>query len=192
MPTVGPRIGTGERYATEVVELWSGLTRTLSRLEALAERPARLHEGELAERLRRLQYELHLAAEQAYGLAPPEGSESAHAELADALAGARDATGQVVAGVEEYGVEAAERLVHQWRGALFRVRLARMEVVTTPPPLPDPPEPDAGGSLTAALASVALALGGAGAFVTGAALELWPVWVAGMVAFAASFLVFRA
>jgi hypothetical protein len=190
MRVVAPRIGTGERYATEVVELWSGLSRTLSRLESLAAEPERFDETELSDRLRRLQYELHLAAEQAFGLAPPEGSESAHAELATALAAARDATGQVVQAVDEYGVDAADRLVHQWRGALFRVRLARMSLATAPPAAEEV-EPEDDPKPSGAIAAAALAVAGASVFVAGAALELWPLWVAGMAAFAASFLVFR-
>ena len=118
------RTGTGERYATQMGELWSGLARTLSRLDELAGEPKHLDEEVALDALRSLQYSLHTAGERIYALAPPAGAETAHAELTAALAGARDATGEVAEAIDEAGVEAAEILVHEWRGALFRVRLS--------------------------------------------------------------------
>src|SRR4051812_23116935 len=105
-------------------ELWSGLARTLTVLDRLAAEPERLDEDETPDLLRRLQYTLHAVGERVYGLAPPPGTEGAHRELWAALAGARDATGEIVDALEEDGLHAAELLVHEWRGALFRVRLA--------------------------------------------------------------------
>ena len=113
------RAGTGERYETQVGALWSGLAHTLSRLEGLAAEPERLEDEAQVELLRRLQYGLHSASEHAFGLSPPAGTEPVHTELADALAGARDATARVVEVVDESGSEAAAPLVWEWRGALF-------------------------------------------------------------------------
>src|SRR5262249_55474347 len=88
-----------EGYATALAGLWSGLSRTLTRLEAAAADPDDLDEATL-ERLPRLQYELHCASELAVGMEPPPGAETAHAELRAALADARDATAEVVDAVE--------------------------------------------------------------------------------------------
>ena len=53
---------------------------------------------------------------------------TAHAELADALRCARDATAEVAEAVSIWGAAGVEPLLHEWRGALFRVRLARLRV----------------------------------------------------------------
>src|ERR1700730_5254206 len=137
---MAPVGGIGERYATQVGALWSGLARTLFELEQLAADPVQLDEEDSLELLRRLQYHLHSASERAYGFAPPAGIESVHDELAAALAGARDATAELLDAVDEGGAEAALLCVHEWRGALFRVRLARLRL-TGPRTRPDAPEP---------------------------------------------------
>ena len=95
--------GVGERYATQVGALWSGLARTLAELERLAADPAGLDDEDTLGSLKQLQYRLHLASEQAYGISPPSGVEPVHAELAAALAGARDATAELVEALEEDG-----------------------------------------------------------------------------------------
>ena len=120
--------GVGERYATQVGALWSGLARTLAELERLAADPAGLDDEDTLGSLKQLQYRLHLASEQAYGISPPSGVEPVHAELAAALAGARDATAELVEALEEDGLDAALTCLHEWRGALFRVRLARLRL----------------------------------------------------------------
>jgi hypothetical protein len=190
MRVLAPRAGIGERYATQMGELWSGLTRTLARLDELAADPKKLDEEQSLAALRRLQYALHAAGERVYGLAPPVGAEALHAELWAALAGARDATGEVVEAAEEEGAEAAGPLVHEWRGALFRVRLARLRLAG-----PRRPSPAAGGhgprDLTAPLLAFLLVAGGASAFAIGAGLGRWPVWLAGMLALCASALAYR-
>lgn len=184
------KAGTGERYATQVGALWSGLARTLSRLEALAAEPDRLEDEKQLDLLRRLQYSLHTASEHAFGLSPPAGTEPVHAELAAALGGARDATARVVEAVDGWGSDAAEPLVYEWRGALFRVRLARLRLAGSSQ-LVSSPEPAAGRNLKAPLAASALVMGGAAMFVAGAAARLWPLWVAGMIAVCSSVLAFR-
>jgi hypothetical protein len=187
---LAPKTQTGERYASQMGELWSGLTRTLSRLERIADDPARLAEDELLDALRRLQYGLHSASEHTYGLVPPSGAETAHAELAAALAGARDATAEVAEVVEEWGVDGALSLVHEWRGALFRVRLARLRLAG-PPPAPKPASEERRGQIAVPLAAFLLALGGALAFVVGATVGPWPLWVAGILGVCGAVLAYR-
>ena len=72
------------------------------------------------------------------GLSPPIAAAPAHTELAAALAGARDATGDVVEAVDLTGSRGVDVMLHEWRGALFRVRLARLRL-TGPPTRPGEP-----------------------------------------------------
>jgi hypothetical protein len=187
---VGPKTGSDEGYSVAVSDLWSGLARTLTRLDLAASEPDRLDDITASLSLRRLQYALHLAAEHAYGIEPPPASASAHAELADALVCARDATAAVAEAVSIWGAEGVGTLLHEWRGALFRVRLARMRLAT--PPQPAMPEEDRlNRDLAWPLAAFALALSGALAFVAGATLQLWPLWVPGLVAVCVSVIAYR-
>ena len=183
------RTGTDQRYATQMGELWNVLALTLGRLDELAAEPERLDDEAAPDDLRRLQYGLHTAGERVYGLAPPVGAESAHTELWAALAGARDVTGEVADAIDEDGPEAVGLLVHEWRGALFRVRLARLRlfVPQAPPELEDP----ARRQLTAPLVASLLVLCGAGVFALGATVGHWPIWAAGMLAVCGSTLVYR-
>ncbi len=181
---MAPRAGTGERrgYATALAGLWTGLSRTLSRLDEIAAHPGRAR----LESLPALQYRLHCAAELVYGIDPPPGAEPAHAELLDALEQARDLTAELAQTGD------VPRLLHQWRGALFRVRLAR-DHLTQPPPEPAPePEPEPKGlSLAAPLAALTGTLIGAVALATGAVLGPWPLWAAGLVVVVVGLLVYR-
>ncbi len=184
-------LGTSERqgYATALAGLWSGLAGTLARLEAIAAEPEALNEDAL-EALPGLQYALHCAGELALGLDPPSGAETAHAELAAALADARDATGEVVEALESCGADAAGALVHEWRGALFRVRLARLRLSPRQelPLLPAGPDP---ATTRTALISTVLVVGGTVAFAGGAVAGLWAVWALGLALVAAGFLAYR-
>lgn len=187
---VAPKTGTPERYAEEMGELWTSLSRTLTRLDRLASDPEQLDDrAEIS--LARLRYTLHLASEHAYGVEPPAGSESAHAELAAALAGARDATAEVAEALADAGSEAVAPLVHEWRGALFRVRLARLRLAAPRRRSTTLTELPVDDGIARPLAAFALALGGGLAFVAGATLGLWPLWVAGLVAVCASVLAYR-
>lgn len=188
-----PGVASAQRdgYTAAVTGLWNRLSRSLAELEWIASEPQDLlDDSDVLERLPSLQYSLHAAAELAVGLEPPPRSEAAHAELAAALACARDTTGEV-ADAAEYGLEAVEPLVHEWRGSLFRVRLARLRVAT-PPPLPTeemiaaPPAPNG----ASALASFSLAVCGALIFAAGATLELWPIWALGLALVAGALLVY--
>ena len=186
---------TGERYSTAMTELWTGLARSLSHLDRLAADPGSLTDDEASARLQRLQYSLHVASEHVYGLSPPTDAKPAHSELALALAGARDATAEIAEALDEQGLDGVDPLLHEWRGALFRVRLARLRLATpapevAPPAAPIADEPHA-SELARPLAAVLLALTGALAFAAGAVLALWPVWVAGLVVASASMLAYR-
>ena len=187
---MGPKTGSDERYSVELGDLWSGLSRTLARLDVAAAEPERLDDIAAATSLRRLQYALHLAAEHAYGLEPPADSASAHAELADALTCARDATAEVAEAVSIWGAEGVDALLHEWRGALFRVRLARMRLAT-PAAVPHVEENRLEHDVGWPLIAFTLALVGALAFVAGATLQLWPLWLTGLVAVCASVIAYR-
>lgn len=175
-----------------MAELWGGLARSLSLLDRLAADPDSLGSDDAPARLQRLQYSLHVASEEAYGLDPPTDAEPAHDELARALGGARDATAEVAEALDEQGLDGVTPLLHEWRGALFRVRLARLRLAT-PKALPEPaavPEPQA-SELVRPLLAVLLALLGALAFAIGAVLALWPLWAAGLIAASAAILAYR-
>lgn len=185
------RLGTSERqgYAAELAGLWSGLSGTLTQLEAIAGEPEAIG-GEVAETLPALQYRLHCAGELARGLDPPAGAETVHAELAAALEDARDATGEVLEALETSGPDGLSSLVHEWRGALFRVRLARMRLSPGAPKSVADEIPELPSTRTAFF-SGGLVVGGTVAFAGGAVAGLWQVWVLGLVLLAAGFLVYR-
>lgn len=173
--------------------LWTGLTRTLSRLEAIAAEPeGRLSDGDVLDSLPALQYGLHTAGELALGIFPPAGAEWAHSELSAALADARDATAEVGEAAATGGVLSALPLVPEWRGALFRVRLARMRLnaAPTPEPIVEPRDPDRGHD-RAALAATLLVVAGTLVVTCGAVLALWPLWAAGLVLVGGGLLAYR-
>ena len=166
---------------------WNGLSRTLHALDAIAADPLRLHEGSL-DALRTLQYRLHRSSELLDGVEPPDGARAAHDELRHSLIDARDATGEMVDAIEVGGSDAAGELLFEWRGALFRVRLARLRLGERPGPEPDP---DWEPKRTPAAVASGLAALGAVTFLAGAALVLWPLWAAGIALVAGAFLVHR-
>lgn len=175
-----------QTYATELEGLWTGLSRALSDLDALAARPdQRLADADAVDTLARLRYVLHSASELTLGIEPPTGRERAHAELATALARARDTTAVVAGLVEEGGAEAVRPVLHEWRGVLFAVRLARSHTARTAvtgaasssstspsSPLPSP---------ALALGALVLIVLGAAAFAGGTLLHRWPLWTVGLV-----------
>jgi hypothetical protein len=187
----GVAIEQRDGYSAALTGLWNRLARALGDLEAIAsESDELLDEPGVLDKLPTLQYSLHAAAELVVGLQPPPGAEAAHAELASALACARDTTADIAEAADYGGAEAAEPLVPEWRGALFRVRLARLRVVT-PPPLPTEealaaPLPEG----ASALASLSLGLFGALIFAAGASLSLWPVWALGLALVVGAMLVY--
>lgn len=189
-PTVG--IGERQHYVAAMAGLWERLARVLSRLESIASRPEEeLADDTVVESLSGLQYALHTAGELAVGIDPPAGAESAHQELASALADARDATAEIAEAAWSGGPDAAAALVPEWRGALFRVRLAQMRLVQPPRPPAHPwPEPVRSED-RAALAATSLVLVGAFVVTCGAVVSLWPLWAVGLVLVAAGFFVYR-
>jgi hypothetical protein len=194
------RIGERRDYASAVADLWEGLGSGLARLERTADAPVETIAADGSEELQRLQYALHAGAELAHGITPPSGSETVHAELVAALAQARDATAEVVAALEEADRDLVERLVPEWRGALFRVRLARLRALERVPlrlpgadapeahPLAETFERPVSGT---ALLGTTLVLVGALLFTAGAVLAAWPLWAAGLMLFAGGFVLFR-
>ena len=195
------RSGERRAYASAVADLWERLAAALARLERIAETPAGRIADEAAGEPPHPQYSLHAGAELALGIDPPFGAEDVHSELVTALGDARDATAQVVQALDDGDDELVEALVPEWRGALFRVRLARLRALERFP-LPGPErrseasaerpadETDDESSLSA-LAATILVLGGALLFTAGAVLTAWPLWAAGLALFAGGFVLFR-
>ncbi len=185
-------------YAQAVSRLWERVGAALVRLERVAESPAEgLADGFLDE-LPQLQYSLHAGAELAVGIDPPQGAETLHAELVSSLAEARDITAEVAFALEGGDVELVDPLLPEWRGALFRVRLARLRALerTAMPigsddgPAPEPRRRRERASLSAIVAT-GLVIGGAFLFTAGAVLAAWPVWAAGLALFAGGFVLYR-
>jgi hypothetical protein len=174
---------TARSYAGTMAGFWSGLSGTLRALDAIAADSRRLDDEAIAP-LRALQYRLHWSSELLAGVQPPAGARDAHGELRDSLIDARDATAEMVDAIELGGPGAAEEHLYEWRGALFRVRLARVRLGMKPEEDAEP----ARKPLSAATAT-GLAVLGAVAFVAGAALIFWPLWVAGLALVAGALLV---
>ena len=164
--------GSPRTYAAAMAGLWIDLGSALGRLDGLAGDLDRLVDDR--ELLPSLQYELHRASELVAGLTPPEVSSLVHEELADALAEARETTAEIAEALANAGLEAAAPLVWEWRGALFRVRFARLRL-ERPQPAELPytvarrPETHAAQPW---LAAVAVAVG-SGLVLFAALLGLW-------------------
>jgi hypothetical protein len=187
-PIVGG--GARETYTSTMTGLWNGLGDTLRRLDEIAADPDEtLAQDDVVESLGSLQYSLHTAEEVAAGLTPPSGAEDVHEELAAALGEARDTTAEVAFAVELGGAEAAEPYVWEWRGALFRVRLARLRLAPPTEAAAETPAPV--DAIERAVASRVLLLGGAVALVGGVLLGLWLVAALGLTVFAAGAVSYR-
>jgi hypothetical protein len=187
---VTARTAANQVYAEELGELWTALVRTLARLDLAAAEPDVLDDDGAEQSLRRLQYSLHVSSEHVVGIVPPSGEETAHAELEAALLAARDATAEVADAVSVWGASGVEPLLYEWRGALFRVRLARLRLTPPEKVVQSAAAEDYEGPARPLLAFL-LALFGAVAFVGGAATDTWPVWAAGMLAVGASVVAYR-
>lgn len=192
------RSGERQAYTAAVTDLWERVGAALARLERIAEAPPELLADELQEELPGLQYSLHAAAELAVGIDPPAEAEPLHAELVAALGEARDATAEIALAVEVGDAELVEPLLPEWRGILFRVRLARLRLLERAPAREAEAPPATHGragrrerlSASAVVATV-LVLGGALLFTAGAVLAAWPVWAAGLALFAGGFVLYR-
>jgi hypothetical protein len=184
-------------YAEAVSDLWERVGSALVRLERIAESPADGVADGFLDELPQLQYSLHAGAELAVGIEPPPGGEALHAELVSALAEARDITAEIGYALDGEDVELIEPLLPEWRGALFRVRLARLRALerSAVPIGPDaaahePRRHRERASLSAIVATL-LVIGGAFLFTAGAVLAAWPVWAAGLALFAGGFVLYR-
>ncbi len=178
-------VGTGAResYAAAIAGVWTDLRTTLHRLEVLAADPDEtLGRHDAPERLGGLQYALHRSAELVSGLDPPLEAQRAHEELATALAEARDATAEIAYVLELEDAEAAQPYVYEWRGALFRVRLAQLRL-GGPVPAAVPPQPDLPSARRILFAWVVVAVGALG-LAAGAIAGIWLLAAVGLAAFA--------
>jgi hypothetical protein len=186
-------------YAEAVSQLWERVGAALVRLERVAESPADGVADGFLDELPQLQYSLHAGAELAVGIEPPRGAETLHEELVAALAEARDITAEVGHALEVGDVELVDPLLPEWRGALFRVRLARLRALErTAMPLgsdddahPEPRRRRREGISLSAILATALVICGAFLFTAGAVLAAWPVWAAGLALFAGGFVLYR-
>ena len=168
------RRGEPQTYAQAVGDLWEGVGAALVRLERIAESAPATVADDFVDELPALQYSLHSSAELAVGIEPPPGSEELHGEL-------------------------VEPLLPEWRGVLFRVRLARLRVLEGAAPRggangqPQAPRHRAQrerASISAVVATL-LVVTGAFLFTAGAVLAAWPVWAAGLALFAGGFVLYR-
>jgi hypothetical protein len=153
--------GSPRSYAAVVAGLWIDLRAVLNELDALAADADLLLDERDA--LPALQYELHCAGEIVSGLTPPHSAELEHDELVDALADARELTSEISEALERGGAHAAAHLVWEWRGALFRVRFARLRLerrrpLPTAPPAAAAPRPQHPPAITIAAVAAGSAL----------------------------------
>jgi hypothetical protein len=194
-------VRAGERltYTAAVTDLWERVGTALTRLERIAENASEELLDTHAEELPGLQYSLHAGAELALGIDPPPSAAMLHEELVAALGEARDATAEVAYALDYGDTGTVDALVPEWRGTLFRVRLARLRVLERSraagrEQAVAQEEPGTGhsarGSISAVVATV-LVLGGAFLFTAGAVLVAWPVWAAGLALFAGGFVLYR-
>src|SRR5919109_3877866 len=123
------RRGEPQTYAQAVGDLWEGVGTALVRLERIADSGPDSVADDFVDELPSLQYSLHSGAELAVGIEPPTGAEELHEELVAALADARDATAEIALALDAADAELVEPLLPEWRGVLFRVRLARLRVL---------------------------------------------------------------
>jgi hypothetical protein len=193
------RRGEPQTYAQAVGDLWEGVGAALVRLERIAESAPATVADDFVDELPALQYSLHSSAELAVGIEPPPGSEELHGELVAALGEARDSTAEIALALEAADAELVEPLLPEWRGVLFRVRLARLRVLEGAAPRggangqPQAPRHRAQrerASISAVVATL-LVVTGAFLFTAGAVLAAWPVWAAGLALFAGGFVLYR-
>ncbi|MGH2995730.1 MAG: hypothetical protein ACRDON_12135 [Gaiellaceae bacterium] len=192
------RRGEPQSYAAAVTDLWERVGTAVVRLERIAEAPADAVAGDYVEELPSLQYALHSGAELAVGIEPPQGAEELHEELVAALGEARDATAEIALALDA-DADLVEPLLPEWRGILFRVRLARLRALERSSALRNvraaasqgTDEKAPGRSTLLTGISVLLVAGGALLFTAGAVLAAWPVWAAGLGLLAGGFVLHR-
>jgi hypothetical protein len=193
------RGGERQAYTAAVTDLWERVGTALTRLERVADSTSDELVDEHADELPGLQYALHSGAELAVGIDAPDMAATLHAELVAALAEARDATADVSYALESGDPDAVEPLLLEWRGALFRVRLARLRALERsraataeqPARTSTRRRDRADRTTVSAIVATILILGGAFLFTAGAVLVAWPVWAAGLALFAGGFILYR-
>jgi hypothetical protein len=193
------RGGERQAYTAAVTDLWERVGTALTRLERVADSTSEELVEEHAEELPGLQYALHSGAELAVGIDAPDLAATLHAELVAALAEARDATAEVSYALESGDPESVEPLLLEWRGALFRVRLARLRALERsraatgeqPAVAPSRRRERTDRTAVSAIVATILILGGAFLFTAGAVLVAWPIWAAGLALFAGGFILYR-
>jgi hypothetical protein len=191
------RGGERQAYTAAVTDLWERVGSALTRLERVADSSSAELVEDHADELPGLQYALHSGAELAVGIDAPDMAATLHAELVAALAEARDATADVSSALESGDPDAVEPLLLEWRGALFRVRLARLRALERSralvgeSPRRTPRRGRSEGIAVSAIVATILILGGAFLFTAGAVLVAWPVWAAGLALFAGGFILYR-
>jgi hypothetical protein len=173
---IGPRVrqtlrtGSPRVYAAAMAGLWIDLQPTLARLDALAADADHLLDER--ETLPTLQYELHCAGELVSGLTPAHDAELVHADLAEALAEARELTAEIAEALTHGGHEAAAPLVWEWRGVLFRIRFARVRLERPRSAPAGAPDHELRSARPPVLAAAAVAIGSALVLVA-ALLGMW-------------------
>ena len=191
------RGGERQAYTAAVTDLWERVGTALTRLERVADSSSAELVEDHADELPGLQYALHSGAELAVGIDAPDMAATLHAELVSALAEARDATAEVSYALETGDPDAVEPLLLEWRGALFRVRLARLRALERSRALVaersrrSSRHERSDGIAASAIVATLLILGGAFLFTAGAVLVAWPVWAAGLALFAGGFILYR-
>jgi hypothetical protein len=193
------RGGERQAYTAAVTDLWERVGTALTRLERVADRTSEELVDEHAEELPGLQYALHSGAELAVGIDAPDLAATLHAELVAALAEARDATAEVSYALESGDPELVDPLLLEWRGALFRVRLARLRALERsratvgkqPAGAMARRRDRTDRTAVSAIVATILILGGAFLFTAGAVLVAWPIWAAGLALFAGGFILYR-
>jgi hypothetical protein len=191
------RGGERQAYTAAVTDLWERVGSALTRLERVADSSSAELVEDHADELPGLQYALHSGAELAVGIDAPDMAATLHAELVAALGEARDATADVSSALESGDPDAVEPLLLEWRGALFRVRLARLRALERSRalvgerPRRTPRRGRSEGIAVSAIVATILILGGAFLFTAGAVLVAWPVWAAGLALFAGGFILYR-
>jgi hypothetical protein len=193
------RGGERQAYTAAVTDLWERVGTALTRLERIAESSADELLDEHVDELPGLQYALHAGAELAVGIDPPPSAATLHTELVAALGEARDATAEVAMALEYGDVESVDPLIPEWRGTLFRIRLARLRALERTRSLAreraasrsSAEEQPGSRSAVSAIVATVLILGGAFLFTAGAVLVAWPVWAAGLALFAGGFVLYR-
>jgi hypothetical protein len=193
------RGGERQAYTAAVTDLWERVGTALIRLERVADSTSEELVDEHAEELPGLQYALHSGAELAVGIDAPDLAATLHAELVAALAEARDATAEVSFALESGDPELVDPLLLEWRGALFRVRLARLRALERsratvgkqPAGAASRQRDRTDRTAVSAIVATILILGGAFLFTAGAVLVAWPIWAAGLALFASGFILYR-